>query len=98
VLVGAFGAELAFLLGTLAVAWPQSVPAAAALALCALQQYLWCPRGHPMRQRLQGYDGAPLAEFYFFLLPVSLALARSSSPEFLGLAAIFVAAAGAICA
>jgi hypothetical protein len=45
-----------------------------------------------MRQKLQGYDHAPLAEYYFFLLPVTLALVRGiSSPAFLMLAAAFVA-------
>ena len=45
-----------------------------------------------MRQKLQGYDHAPLAEYYFLLLPVTLALARGlSSPAILVVAAVFVA-------
>ena len=45
-----------------------------------------------MQQRLLGYDQAPLAEFYFFLLPVTLAFVRArSSPSFLIVAAVFLA-------
>jgi hypothetical protein len=45
-----------------------------------------------MRRKLQGYDDAPLAEYYFLLLPLSLALARGlSSASFLVVAAVFLA-------
>jgi hypothetical protein len=76
----------------LAVTWPQSFPAAAALAFWIVQQWLLRPRGEPIRQKLQGYDHAPLAEYYFLLLPVALALGHAlSSPAFLAVAAVFVA-------
>jgi 4-hydroxybenzoate polyprenyltransferase len=92
VLLGAFVAEVVLLAATLVLMWPQSLPAAAALAFWIGQQTLLRPRGEPMRQRLQGYDHAPLAEYYFLLLPVTLALARGlSSPAFLVVAAVFVA-------
>lgn len=92
VLLGAFVFELILLPIILALTWPQSLPAAAALAFWIGQQALLRPRGEPMRQKLEGYDHAPLAEYYFLLLPVTLALARAlSSPDFLVVAAIFVA-------
>lgn len=91
VLLGAFTAEVVLLAIALGLTWPQSLPAAAALAFWIVQQGLLRPRGEPMRQKLQGYDHAPLAEYYFLLLPVSLALARGlSSPTFLVVAAVFV--------
>lgn len=92
VLLGAFSAEVVLLAVTLVLTWPQSFPAAAALAFWIGQQALLRPRGGPMRERLQGYDRAPLAEYYFLLFPVSLAMARGvSSPAFLVIAAVFVA-------
>jgi 4-hydroxybenzoate polyprenyltransferase len=92
VLLGAFLAESVLLAVILVLTWPQSLPAAAALAFWLSQQTLLRPRGESMRQKLQGYDHAPLAEYYFVLLPVSLALARSpSSPAFLVIAVMFAA-------
>lgn len=92
ILVGAFAAEIILLTATLAVTWPHSVPAVAALVFWITEQWLLRPRGEPLRQKLQGYSRAPLAEYYFFLLPLALALARAiSSPAFLVIAAVFVA-------
>jgi hypothetical protein len=92
VLLGAFTAEIVLLAVALGLTWPQSLPAAVAVAFWIVQQWLLRPRGEPMRQKLQGYDHAPLAEYYFFLLPVSLALARGlSSPAFMVVAVAFVA-------
>jgi 4-hydroxybenzoate polyprenyltransferase len=91
VLLGAFLAEIVLLTTVLVTAWPQSRPAAAALVFWIAQEVLLRPRGEPMRQKLQGYDHAPLAEYYFFLLPVSLAVARGlTSPAFLAIAAGFL--------
>jgi 4-hydroxybenzoate polyprenyltransferase len=92
VLLGAFLAEVLLLAMTLGLMWPRSLPAVAALAFWILQQALLRPRGEPLRQKLQGYDHAPLAEYYFLLLPVTLALGRGvSSPAFLVVAAVFLA-------
>lgn len=92
VLLGAFLTELVLLAATLVLLWPQSLPAALALAFWVGQQAMLRPRGEALRQKLQGYDHAPLAEYYFLLLPAALALARGlSSPSFLVLAAAFVA-------
>ena len=92
VLLSAFMAEVVLLAIALGLTWPQSLPAAAALAFWIVQQWLLRPRGEPMRQKLQGYDHAPLAEYYFLLLPVTLALVRGmSSPAFLLVAALLVA-------
>jgi len=91
VLLGAFLSEVVLLTVALVVTWPVSAPAWAALAFWIVQQ-AFRPRGESMREKLQGYDHAPLAEFYFFLLPVALAFARGlSSPEFMVLAGLFVA-------
>lgn len=92
VLLGAFLAEVAFLAASLVLMWPHSFPALLALAFWVGQQAMLRPRGEPLRQKLQGYDHAPLAEYYFLLLPAALALARGlSSPSFLMIAAVFVA-------
>jgi hypothetical protein len=91
VLVGAFCAEVVLLTGALLLTWPQSVPAVAMLAFWVLQQVLLRPRGDTMRQKLEGYDHAPLAEYYFLLFPVGLASARGlSSPSFLLISAMFL--------
>ena len=92
VLLGAFLAEVVFLAATLVLLWPQSLPAVIALAFWVSQQVVLRPRGEPLGEKLRGYDHAPLAEYYFLLLPVSLALGRGlSSPSYLVLAAAFVA-------
>jgi hypothetical protein len=92
VLLGAFLTELVLLAATLVSLWPQSLPAALALAFWVGQQAMLRPRGETLRQKLQGYDHAPLAEYYFLLLPAAQALARGlSSPSFLMVAAAFVA-------
>jgi 4-hydroxybenzoate polyprenyltransferase len=91
VLVGAFIAEVVLLTCTLALTWPQSLPGVAALAFWVAQQILLRPRGETIRQKLEGYDHAPLAEYYFLLFPFSLAFARGlSSPPFLIIAALFL--------
>lgn len=92
VLWGAFFAEATFLTATLVLTWPRSVPATAGLLFWIGQQALLRPAGEPFSQRLQGYDHAPLAEYYFLFLPATLAVARApSAPAFLWVAAIFVA-------
>lgn len=92
VLVVAFSSELVLLVSALILTWPQSFPAAAALLFWFGQQAWLRPRGEPFRQKLAGYDHAPLAEYYFLLLPVSLALARArSSPAFIAIAAFLLA-------
>jgi hypothetical protein len=91
VILGAFTAELVLLPVTLAATWPQSLAAGAALAFWVLQQGLLRPRGESLRLKLQGYDHAPLAEYYFLLLPTTLSVVRAlSSPAFLIVAAAFV--------
>src|SRR5258706_35279 len=91
VLLGAFSAEVVLLAGALVLTWPRSLPAAVALAFWIGQQILLRPGGEPMREKLQGYDHAPLAEYYFLLLPAALALSRArSTPAFLFVAAGFV--------
>lgn len=92
VLLGAFSVEVFLLAVVLVLTWPRSFPAVVALAFWIGQQTLLRPRGEPMRQKLQGYDHAPLAEYYFLLLPVTLAFVRArSSPSFLIVAAVFLA-------
>jgi 4-hydroxybenzoate polyprenyltransferase len=91
-LAGAFAAEIVILAALLALMWPRSMPAAAALVFWIAQQALLRPRGESFQQKLRGYDHAPLAEYYFLLLPATLAAARAlSAPSFLLLAAAFVA-------
>lgn len=91
VILGAFLSELGLLALTLVLTWPQSIPAIIALAFWIFQQAFLGPRGESFRKRLQGYSHAPLAEYYFLLLPVALALGRGlSSPAFLVIAAAFL--------
>jgi hypothetical protein len=88
VIRGAFLAEWTLLTATLLLTWPRSIPAVLALAFWVVQQTVFCSPGESLRTRLQGYEQAPLAEYYFLLLPVSLALGRGqSSSAFLVIAA-----------
>jgi 4-hydroxybenzoate polyprenyltransferase len=90
VILCAFLLELGLLATTLVVTLPQSIPAIAALGFSILVLLLR-PRGDSFRKRLQGYEHAPLREYYFLLLPVTLAVERGlSSPAFLLLAAMFL--------
>jgi 4-hydroxybenzoate polyprenyltransferase len=92
VLLGAFTAEMFLLGAALLLTWPKSIPAVAALAFWMVQQKLLRPHGERLRHKLESYDHAPLAEYYFLLFPFSLALAASlGSPLFLLAAAIFPA-------
>jgi 4-hydroxybenzoate polyprenyltransferase len=72
-LPGIFALELALLVVVLAVAWPRSASATAALAGWVLVSELVWPRERQLRERLTSYDDAPLAAYYFCLLPASLA-------------------------
>ena len=90
VILCAFLLELGLLATTLVVTLPQSIPAIAALAF-SIPVLLLRPRGDSFRKRLQGYERAPLREYYFLLLPVTLAVGRGlSSPAFLLLAVMFL--------
>jgi 4-hydroxybenzoate polyprenyltransferase len=91
VIMGAFLSELVLLATTLVITLPESIPAIVALGLSIILQLLPRPRGDSFRKRLQGYEHAPLREYYFLLLPVTLAVGRGlSSPAFLLLAAMFL--------
>lgn len=92
VILGAVLAESGFLMTTLWLTWPRSSPAVLALGFWVAQQAVLRPRAESLRRRLQDYGQAPLAEYYFLLLPLALALGRGlSSPGFLWLAAAFLA-------
>ncbi len=91
VIVGALLSELGFLTATLWLAWPRSIPAVLALAFWIVQQAFLRPRGEAFAKRLQGYGQAPLAEYYFLLLPLALALGRTRfSSAFLIVAGAFL--------
>src|SRR2546429_481715 len=91
VILGAFVCELALLAVTLVVTWPHSIPAIAGLVFWALPQIFIRARDGSIRNRLQDYDHAPLAAYYFLFLPVTLATARGlSSPAFFTIAAAFL--------
>jgi 4-hydroxybenzoate polyprenyltransferase len=88
-LFGAFACELVFLTATLALAWPRSLPAVLALTFWILQSMLLRSRRGSLRIRLRGYHDAPLAGYYFFLFPVTLALSRGpASSASLAIAAV----------
>jgi 4-hydroxybenzoate polyprenyltransferase len=90
VILCAFLLELGLLATTLVVTLPQSIPAIAALGF-SIPVLLLRPRGDSFRKRLHGYEHAPLREYYFLLLPVTLAVGRGlSSPAFLLLAVMFL--------
>lgn len=92
-LLGAFASEVVLLPATLVLAWPRSAPAAAALALWVLPELTlirW--RRGPLRVRLRHFEDAPLATYYFLLLPVALAISRVPwSPRDAGVVALFLA-------
>jgi 4-hydroxybenzoate polyprenyltransferase len=91
VILGAILGESGFLALTLWLTWPRSLPAVLALAVWVAQQAALRPRGESLRSRLQDYRQAPLAEYYFLLLPVGLALGRGlSSPGLLWLIPAFL--------
>jgi len=83
-IVAALAAEVALLLGVLIISWPLSFPAFIALVPWGIQELIFgSSRGH-IFNRLQSYDYAPLSEYYFFLLPVALAIGRATfSPHYL---------------
>jgi hypothetical protein len=80
VLRAVFTCELVLLGTCLALTWPSSLPAAIALSLCALPVMLPGSRRRPWRARLAGYADAPLAGYYFFALPVAVAVDRLITP------------------
>ena len=80
VLPAVFACELVLLGTCLALTWPSSLPAAIALSLCALAVMLPGSRRRPWRARLAGYAEAPLAGYYFFALPVAVAVGRLITP------------------
>ncbi len=91
VLASAFAGEIVALVAILLLGWPMSIPAVIALAFWALwRTTLRRPPGS-FRTKLQGYEEAPLAEYYFLMLPLALALSRaSSSYGFLAIAVLLL--------
>jgi hypothetical protein len=74
VLESVFAVEIAAVVGLLAVSWPGSTVPAAVLAG-------WIGVGEltqPLRVRLRAYDAAPLAAYYFALLPLAAGVARGT--------------------
>ncbi|HZR79619.1 MAG TPA: UbiA family prenyltransferase [Candidatus Binatia bacterium] len=90
VILGSFASEIGLLAVTLLVGWPMSRPALIALVIWGSGRMLMRPSAS-FRSRLQRYGEAPLADYYFLLLPVALALSRvSTSYGFLGIAALLL--------
>jgi 4-hydroxybenzoate polyprenyltransferase len=95
VIIATFGLELGALALVLFVNWPLSQHALFALGCWALWRVvLRFPRGS-FRARLQGYAEAPLAEYYFLMAPVALALGRASSSSGFVLIAVLLLLLGA---
>jgi 4-hydroxybenzoate polyprenyltransferase len=91
VIVGAFVSELLALALALLVTWPMSQPALIALAFWSVCRVLLRCQTGSFRTRLQGYGNAPLSEYYFLMLPVALALSRTSVWNgFFGIAALLL--------
>jgi 4-hydroxybenzoate polyprenyltransferase len=94
-LVGIFACELVMLAVALALTWPRSIPAVVALGAWVAGSVLLNPRRGSLRVRLRGYHSAPLAGYYFVLLPVALALTlQPLSPTSFVLAAALLALGG----
>lgn len=76
VLLGTFACELVLLAAGLVLAWDRSAPVAIALGPFLLWEALLLGRrgGWTLPGRLAGYEDAPLASFYFFGMPVALAI------------------------
>src|SRR5207244_12653642 len=79
-LPGVFACELVLLGVGLAAAWPHSVPAAIALGPCLAHEML-LSRRRPLSGRLGDYGQAPVAGYYFFALPVGLAIGSLVTAE-----------------
>ena len=73
----ALSAELVLLGATLTVAWPRSLPAVAALVVWAVWTFALRSRRDPLSVRIADYVDPPLAGYYFFLLPVTMAVAAA---------------------
>jgi 4-hydroxybenzoate polyprenyltransferase len=89
VLRRALAMEGILLAATLALAWPRSLPAVAALLLWAIWALASRSRREPLGVRIVDYVDPPLAGYYFFLLPVAMAVAAAPPvPGWLAVAAL----------
>lgn len=87
----AFVAEWTLMGAALLLTFPRSIPAIAALGAWFLFEVARPSAGQSFEARMFGYEQAPLGEYYFVLLPFSLAASRArSSPMFLLVAAAFL--------
>jgi GT2 family glycosyltransferase/4-hydroxybenzoate polyprenyltransferase len=90
VLWAALACELLLLALTLALTWPRALPAAVALAVWTVSAMLARSHLGSLAERLVRYEEAPLAGYYFLLLPLALAVSLKPSFEWLVLAALLL--------
>ena len=89
-----FAAEVVLLASAIALTWPRSSDAVAALAVWVFTVPLITSRAS-WNVRLRSYRGAPLSGYYFVLMPVAMAVTlRPASAASLGLAALLFALGG----
>jgi 4-hydroxybenzoate polyprenyltransferase len=93
-LVAGFVLELGSLAAALALTWPRSIPALATLLVWGVGWERPSSRRHSLPRRLATYDDAPLAPYYFFILPPVLALSALTTPAASALLAVAVLALG----
>jgi hypothetical protein len=91
VILAAFASELVLLVTTLALGWPRSIPALAALVpWLSLELGFMRPRLGRLRVRLREFRGAPLAGYYFLVFPLALAVGEGSWPGYAVVVALFL--------
>jgi 4-hydroxybenzoate polyprenyltransferase len=91
VILAAFASELVLLATTLALGWPRSIPAVAALTLwLSFELAFMRPRLGRVRARLHEFVGAPLAGYYFLVFPLALAVGEGSWPGYGVVVAVFL--------
>jgi GT2 family glycosyltransferase/4-hydroxybenzoate polyprenyltransferase len=90
VLWAALACELVLLALTLALTWPRALPAAVALGVWTGWAVLARSHLGSLPERLARYEEAPLAGYYFLLLPLALAVGLQPSLEWVVLAALLL--------
>jgi hypothetical protein len=88
---GALALELVLLALSLALTWPRALPAAVALGVWTGWALVARSLRGSLADRIGGYEDAPLAGYYFLLLPLALAVGLHPSLEWAGIAVFLLA-------
>ena len=94
IVAGAFVSELILIAATLGLVWPDSQGAILALGIWFSHALFTLHERPALAESLLSYADAPLASYYFLLLPLALAVSRMSSMSGAYLATILFAMLG----